>query len=102
MPDAPINAIKWIAMDFGAKRKNYKYRVKNGLHIRDGDTSESIIKATPNIEIFDAEDIESSIDTWLMAEDKVIISTNVTNYCYCMSLNFQQRMISYLFITKIM
>jgi hypothetical protein len=81
MPDAPIDAIKQITlMGFRPKRKNYKYRVKNGLNIQAGDTRESIIEVTPNIENFDVEDIKTTIDTWLMAEDKVIISTNVTNY----------------------
>jgi hypothetical protein len=53
MPDAPIDATKRIAlMDFGHMQKNYKYRVKKGLNIQAGDTRESIIEATPNIEIF--------------------------------------------------
>jgi hypothetical protein len=44
MPDVPIDAIKRIAlMDFRAKRKNYKYRVKKVLHIQAGATCESII-----------------------------------------------------------
>lgn len=81
MPDASIDAIKWITlMDFGCKRKNYKYRVKNGLNIQASDTRESIIEVTPNIKNFNVEDIKTIIDTWLMAEDKIIISTNVTNY----------------------
>jgi hypothetical protein len=54
--------------------------VKKGLNIQDNDTRESIIDATPNITDFDAEDVEITIDTWLTPEDKVIISTNVTNY----------------------
>jgi hypothetical protein len=75
MPDAPMAAIKRITlMDLGQKRKNYKYRVKKGLNIQDS------IHATPNIEIFDAEDIKTTINTWLTMEDKVNISTNVTNY----------------------
>jgi hypothetical protein len=52
MPDAPIDAIKRIAlMDFGQKWKNYKYRMKKGLNIQASDTRESIIEETPNIEI---------------------------------------------------
>jgi hypothetical protein len=67
-------------IDFGHKWKNYKYRVKNGLDIQDNDTRESSIDTTTNIIEFDAEDIEITIDTWLTPEDKVIISTNITNY----------------------
>jgi hypothetical protein len=52
--------------------------VKRGHHIQAGDTYESILQATPNIEIFDAEDIDTSIDPWLTVKDQVIISTNVT------------------------
>jgi hypothetical protein len=81
MPDAPIDAIKRIAMmDLGHKRKNFKYRVKKGFNIQNSDTRESIIDVSPNITEFDAEDIEITIDTWLTPGDKVIITTNVTNY----------------------
>jgi hypothetical protein len=80
MLDAPIDVTKWIAlMDFEEKRKHYNYRVKKGLNIQAGDTRESITQATPNFEIYNVEDIKTSIDTWLTAEDQVIISTNVTN-----------------------
>jgi hypothetical protein len=78
MPDAPMNEIKRIAMiDFGHKRKNFKYRVKKAINIQANDTRERIIESTPNITEFDAEDMEIAIDTWLTSEDKVIISTNV-------------------------
>jgi hypothetical protein len=78
MPDAPMNEIKRIAMiDFGHKRKNFKYRVKKAINIQANDTHETIIESTPNITEFDAEDMEIAIDTWLTLEDKVIISTNV-------------------------
>jgi hypothetical protein len=81
MPDAPINEIKRIAIiDFGHKRKNFKYRVKKAINIQANDTRERIIETMPNITEFDAKDIEIAIDTWLTPEDKVIISTNVTNY----------------------
>jgi hypothetical protein len=81
MPDAPIDAIKRIAMmDLGHKRKNFKYRVKTGFNIQKIDTCESIIGAKPNVAEFDSEDIEITIDTWLSQENKVIITTNVTNY----------------------
>jgi hypothetical protein len=81
MPDAPIDAIKRIAMmDLGQKRKNFKYRVKKSFNIQNSDTRESIIGATPKVTEFDAEDIEITIDTWLTPRDKVIITTNVTNY----------------------
>jgi hypothetical protein len=74
MTDAPMDAIKQIAMiDFG------QYRVKKGINRQDNDTRESIVEATPNTE-YDAKNIEIAIDTWLNLEDKVIISTNVTNY----------------------
>jgi hypothetical protein len=70
-----MDAIKRIAMiDFG------QYRVKKGINIQDNDTRESIVEATPNITEFDAKNIEIAIDTWLTLKDKVIISTNVTNY----------------------
>jgi hypothetical protein len=78
MPDAPMNEIKWIALiDFGHKRKNFKYRVKKAINIQANDTRETIIESTPNITEFDAEDMEIAIDTWLTSEDKVIISINV-------------------------
>jgi len=54
--------------------------VKKGFNIQNSDIRESIIGATPNITEFDVEDIEITIDTWLTSEDKVIITTNVTNY----------------------
>jgi hypothetical protein len=60
--------------------KNYKYRVKKGLNIQGNDTRESIIDASPNIMELDVEDLEITIDTWSTPKDKVIISTNVTNY----------------------
>jgi hypothetical protein len=75
-------------MDFGVKRKNYKYRVKRGLHIQASDTRESILQSMPNIEIFDVEDIETTIDTWLTVEDQIIISTNVMyNISYIFKLS---------------
>jgi hypothetical protein len=81
MLDVLIDVIKRIAMmDLGHKRKNFKYRVKKGFNIQNSDIRESIIGATPNITEFDVEDIEITIDTWLTSEDKVIITTNVTNY----------------------
>jgi hypothetical protein len=81
MPDAPIDAIKRIAMmDLGHKRKNFKYRVKKGFNIQNSDTHESIIGMTPNVTEFDAEDIEITIDTWLTPRDKIILTINVTNY----------------------
>jgi hypothetical protein len=83
MPDAPIDAIKRIAMmDLGQKRKNFKYRVKKGFNIQNSDTRESIFGTTPNVTEFDAEDIEITIDTWLTPGDKVILTINVTNYSY--------------------
>jgi hypothetical protein len=54
--------------------------VKKGLNIQDNDTRETIIDAMPNITEFDAEDLEITIDTWLTPEDKIITSTNVSNY----------------------
>jgi hypothetical protein len=44
-------------------KKLKKYRVKRGLHIQDDDNYESILQAMSNIEIFDAEDIDTSINT---------------------------------------
>ncbi|XP_062162116.1 eukaryotic translation initiation factor 5B-like [Alnus glutinosa] len=77
MPDAPMNEIKRIAMiDFGHKRKNFKYRVKKGINIQANDTRESIIESTPNITEFDAEDMEIAIDTWLTPEDKARAERN--------------------------
>lgn len=78
MHDAQMNEIKRIAMiDFGHKRKNFKYRVKKAINIQANDIRERIIELTPNITEFYAEDIEIAINTWLIPEDKVIILTNV-------------------------
>jgi hypothetical protein len=100
MLDAPMNEIKRIAMiNFGHKRKNFKHRVQKAINIQANDTRETIIESTPSLAEFDAEDIEIVINTWLTSEDKVIISTNVIIFKVRMSLNFQQCMIPYLFIT---
>jgi hypothetical protein len=71
-------------MDFGKKRKNFQYTIKKGLAIQSGDTRKSIVQSTPNINIFYVEDIEASIDTWLTAEDQVIILTDVTPHIICL------------------
>jgi hypothetical protein len=100
MPDAPMNEIKRIAMiDLGHKRKNFKYRVKKAINIQANDIRERIIGSMPNITEFNAEDMEVAIDTLLTPEDKVIISTNVIICKARMSLNSQQCLIPYLFIT---
>jgi len=56
---------------------------KKSLQIKGGYTCQSIIQSTPNIEIFDAEDIECSINTWLTPKDKVI-GTNVMYHIVCL------------------
>jgi hypothetical protein len=78
MPDALMNEIKRIAIiDFGHKRKNFKYRVKKAINIQANNIRKRIVEMTLNITEFDAEDMEISIDPWLTSEDKVIISINV-------------------------
>jgi hypothetical protein len=100
MPDEPMNEIKRTPMiDFGHKRKNFKYRVKKAINIQANDTREKIIESTPNIAEFDIEYMEIAINTWLTSKNKVIISTNVIIFKVRMSLNFQKCMIPYLFIT---
>jgi hypothetical protein len=73
--------------------------VKKAINIQANNTRERIIESTPNITEFDAENMEIAINTWFTPKDKVIISTNVIIFKVRMSLNFQQYMIPYLFIT---
>lgn len=82
-PNLPIDEIRRVAfMNFGKQRKDFKHLVKRSLKIKEGDTHESIIQMVPNIEQFDAKDIECSIDTWLTPKNKVAL-LSVTYYIVC-------------------
>jgi hypothetical protein len=71
-PDHPIDHVKHLAFqDFGKKRKDFKYRTKKSLMLQEDDTLQSILASTPNIDMFDAEDFEITIEGWLTHEDKV-------------------------------
>jgi hypothetical protein len=71
-PDHLINLVKHQAFqDFGKKRKDFKYRMKKSLMLQDDDTLQSILASTPNIDMFDGEDFEITIEGWLTHEDKV-------------------------------
>jgi hypothetical protein len=60
-------------MDLAKKRKQYRYEVKRGLNLKEGDTVESMVSRASTALVFDAEDFEMQVDTWLSSADKVIL-----------------------------
>jgi hypothetical protein len=71
-PDHPNENIKHLSFqDFGKKRKDYKCQVKKSLKIQANDTLQSILASTSNVDMFDAEDYEITIQGWMTLEDKV-------------------------------
>jgi hypothetical protein len=72
LPNNSIDLVRHRAFqDFGKKRKDYKYRTKKAIKLQDNDNLQSILASTPNIDMFDAEDYEITIQGWLTQEDKV-------------------------------
>lgn len=57
--------------DFGKKRKDFKHNMKQSLKLKKGETLEDILRTTPNLNLYDADDIECTISKWLTDEDWV-------------------------------
>jgi hypothetical protein len=58
-------------MDLAKKRRQYRYEIKKSLNLKEGDTVESVVNRALTTPVFDAEDFEMQVDTWLSSADKV-------------------------------
>jgi hypothetical protein len=58
-------------MDLAKKIRQYRYKVKKGLNLKEGDTVEFVVSRASTSLVFDAEDFEMQIDMWLSSADKV-------------------------------
>jgi hypothetical protein len=58
-------------MDLAKKRRQYRYEIKKSLNLKEGDTVESTISRASVAPVFDVEDFEMQVDTWLSSADKV-------------------------------
>jgi len=58
-------------MDLAKKRRQYRYEIKKGLNLKRGDTIQSVISRASTANVFDAEDFEMQVDTWLSSADQV-------------------------------
>jgi hypothetical protein len=58
-------------MNLAKKRRQYRYEIKKSLNLKEGDTVESVVSSTSTAPVFDAEDFEMQVDTWLSSVDKV-------------------------------
>jgi len=57
--------------DLATKRRQYRYEIKSGLKLKQGDTLESVITRASAVKVFDSEDFEMQVDTWLSSADMV-------------------------------
>jgi hypothetical protein len=57
--------------DLATKRRQYRYEIKCGLKLKQGDTLESVITRASTVKVFDSEDFEMQVDTWLSSADMV-------------------------------
>jgi hypothetical protein len=58
-------------MDLAKKRRQHRYEVKRGLKLKQGDTVQSVVSRASPGPVFDAEDFEMQVETWLSSADKV-------------------------------
>jgi hypothetical protein len=58
-------------MDLAKKRRQHRYEIKKGLKLKEGDTVQSVVSRASTTPVFDAEDFEMQVDTWLSSTDKV-------------------------------
>jgi hypothetical protein len=58
-------------MDLANKRRQYRYEIKKSLNLKEGDTVEYVVSRASTSLVFDAEDFEMQVDTWLSLADKV-------------------------------
>ena len=58
-------------MDLAKKRRQHRYEVKRGLKLKQGDTVQSVVSRASPAPVFDAEDFEMQVDTWLSSADMV-------------------------------
>jgi hypothetical protein len=56
-------------MDLAKKRRQYRYKIKRGLNLKQGDTVQSVISKASTADVFDAEDFEMQVDMWLSSTD---------------------------------
>jgi hypothetical protein len=49
----------------------YRYEIKRSLNLKEGDTVESVVSRASIAPVFDAEDFEMQIDTWLSSANKL-------------------------------
>jgi hypothetical protein len=58
-------------MDLAKKRRQHRYEIKKSLKLKEGDTVQSVVSRASTMPVFDAEDFEMQVDTWLSLADKV-------------------------------
>ncbi|XP_062170564.1 uncharacterized protein LOC133876304 [Alnus glutinosa] len=65
-----VDHIKELTLkDLAKKRRQYRYEIKKGLNLKQGDTLESVIGRASAVAVFDSEDFEMQVDTWLSSAD---------------------------------
>jgi hypothetical protein len=75
--NVPIERVQHIAFkDFGKKRKDFKHTLKQSLQLKEGEKIEDVLQTTPNLHLYNADDIETTIGTWLTKKDRVITQIN--------------------------
>jgi hypothetical protein len=80
--NVPIERVQHIAFkDFGKKRKDFRYTLKQSLQLKEGEKIEDVLQTTPNLHLYNADDIETTIGTWLTEKDRVITQIN-TVLCF--------------------
>jgi hypothetical protein len=58
-------------MDLAKKRRQYRYHIKRSLNLKQGDTVQSVVTRAPTADVFNSEDFELQVDTWLSLADQV-------------------------------
>jgi hypothetical protein len=58
-------------MNLAKKRRQHRYEIKKSLKLKEGDTIESVVSRASTTLVFDVEDFEMQVDTWLSSADKV-------------------------------
>jgi len=65
---------------WGKKRKDYRYRIKHSLQIKEGETVEEILESTPTNHGLRPETLEVMIRRWKSEIDKVIHNMTIMMY----------------------
>jgi len=68
-----VNIKRLTLMGLAKKRRQFRYKVKKGLNLKDTDTVESVVSRAETTPIFDVEDFKMQVDRWLSSTDKIFL-----------------------------